>query len=300
MANPKNISGSRSIRHISSDTKTSAEYARSLIEASLDPLVTINIDGKVTDVNEAAVKITGVSRNELIGSDFSNYFTDPAKARDGYQHVFASGFVTDYPLTIRHRDGHLIDVLYNASVYRDPTGNVAGVFAAARDITAQKQAEAKVAKTNQALQNEVEERRRAEKAILELSTPVLQLREGLLILPIIGILDSQRARQLTEQLLKSIRDNRAKVAVVDITGVPAVDSKVANHLLQTAEAARLMGATVILTGLSPEVAQSLVSIGVDLGRLITAGDLQGGIVEADRLLGYKVIRMQDETGGRSI
>ncbi|MGD0905572.1 MAG: STAS domain-containing protein, partial [Terracidiphilus sp.] len=134
----------------------------------------------------------------------------------------------------------------------------------------------------------------------ELSTPVLQLREGLLILPIIGILDSQRARQLTEQLLNSIRDNRAKVAVVDITGVAAVDSKVANHLLQTAEAARLMGAIVILTGLSPEVAQSLVSIGVDLGRLITVGDLQGGIIEADRLLGFKVVHNQDDFTTRRV
>ena len=150
------------------------------------------------------------------------------------------------------------------------------------------------------MQGEIEERRRAEQAILELSTPVLQLREGLLILPIIGILDSQRARQLTEQLLNSIRDNRAKVAVVDITGVAAVDSKVANHLLQTAEAARLMGAIVILTGLSPEVAQSLVSIGVDLGRLITAGDLRGGVIEADRVLGFKVVHNQDDVATRRV
>jgi len=276
------------------------DYARSLLEASLDPLVTISPKGKVTDVNEAAVKITGISRKELIGSDFSNYFTEPDKAREGYQRVFADGFVTDYPLTIRHKDGHVIEVLYNASVYRDAKGNVAGVFAAARDITVQKKTEAELAKTNAALQGQIEERRRAERAILELSTPVLQLREGLLILPIIGILDSQRARQLTEQLLNSIRNNRAKVAVVDITGVAAVDSKVANHLLQTAEAARLMGATVILTGLSPEVAQSLVSIGVDLSRLITVGDLQGGIVEADRLLGVRVVRTQDDASTRRV
>ena len=276
------------------------DYARSLLEASLDPLVTISPKGKVTDVNEAAVKITGISRKELIGSDFSNYFTESDKAREGYQRVFADGFVTDYPLTIRHKDGHVIEVLYNASVYRDARGNVAGVFAAARDITMQKKTEAELAKTNAALQDQIEERRRAERAILELSTPVLQLREGLLILPIIGILDSQRARQLTEQLLNSIRDNRAKVAVVDITGVAAVDSKVANHLLQTAEAARLMGATVILTGLSPEVAQSLVSIGVDLSRLITVGDLQGGIVEADRLLGIRVVRTQDDASIRRV
>lgn len=274
-----------------------SDYARSLIEASLDPLVTINPKGKVTDVNEAAVKVTGVSRERLIGSDFSDYFTEPEKARAGYRRVFAEGFVTDYPLTVRHRDGRLTEVLYNASIYRDAKGNVAGVFAAARDITAQKKTEGELAKANAALQAEIEERRRAERVIMELSTPVLQLRDGLLMLPIIGVIDSLRARQVTEQLLRSIRDTRSKVAVVDITGVPAVDSKVANHLLQTAEAARLMGATMLLTGLSPEVAQSLVSIGVDLSRLTTAGDLQGGIAEADRLLGYRIARIQNDAGG---
>ncbi|MBI3193322.1 MAG: PAS domain-containing protein, partial [Ignavibacteriae bacterium] len=122
-----------------------SQYARSLIEASLDPLVTISPDGKITDVNEATVKVTGVPREELIGSDFSNYFTEPEKARQGYQQVFAKGFVSDYPLTIRHRKGKVTDVLYNASVYKDPLGKVLGVFAAARDVTAQKRAEAEIA-----------------------------------------------------------------------------------------------------------------------------------------------------------
>ena len=117
-----------------------AQYARSLIEASLDPLVTISPDGKITDVNEATIKVTGVLREELVGTDFSNYFTEPDKAREGYRQVFAKGSVTDYPLTIRHVDGRLLDVLYNASVYRDENNNVLGVFAAARDVTAQKQA----------------------------------------------------------------------------------------------------------------------------------------------------------------
>jgi PAS domain S-box-containing protein len=117
-----------------------AEYARSLIEASLDPLVTISPEGKITDVNEATVKVTGLERDRLIGTDFSDYFTEPAKAREGYQQVFSKGFVTDYPLTIRHKNGDLTDVLYNASLYRDARGNVLGVFAAARDVTAQKQA----------------------------------------------------------------------------------------------------------------------------------------------------------------
>ncbi len=122
-----------------------SQYARSLIEASLDPLVTISPEGKITDVNEGSIKVTGVPREELIGTDFSNYFTEPAKAREGYQQVFAKGFVTDYPLTIRHRNGRLTEVLYNASVYKDVDGNVLGVFAAARDVTAQKRAEVEIA-----------------------------------------------------------------------------------------------------------------------------------------------------------
>ena len=120
--------------------KQASQYARSLIEASQDPLVTISAEGKITDVNEATIKAMGLPRAQLIGTDFSNYFTEPKKAREGYQQVFAKGFVTDYPLTIRHSDGHLIDVLYNASVYKDVNDNVLGVFAAARDVTAQKQA----------------------------------------------------------------------------------------------------------------------------------------------------------------
>ena len=131
---------------------------------------------------------------------------------------------------------------------------------------------------------------RQQEAIRELSTPTLQVRDRLLILPIIGMLDSYRAKQLTDGLLQAIRGHRAKVVVMDLTGVAMVDSKVANHLIQTVAAARLMGAMVIVTGLSAEVAQSLVTLGVDLSRLNTMGDLQGGIEEAERILGPAVPR----------
>ena len=135
--------------------------------------------------------------------------------------------------------------------------------------------------------------REQQEAIRELSTPVLQVRDRLLILPIIGVIDPHRARQLTEQLLRGIRANRAKVVVIDLTGVAAMDSNVANHLVLTVEASRLLGAKVIVTGLSPEIAQTLVNIGVDLTKMTTVGDLQGGIEEAERELGYRVI--PDET-----
>jgi rsbT co-antagonist protein RsbR len=131
--------------------------------------------------------------------------------------------------------------------------------------------------------------RQQQEAIRELSTPVLQIRGRLLLLPIIGVIDTYRARFITENLLRAIRVNRAKVVVMDVTGVASIDSRVANHLLQTVSAARLMGANVIVTGLSSEVAQSLVALGIELTKLNTVGDLQGGLEEAERILGYRVV-----------
>jgi len=141
-------------------SKEDMRYARSLIEASLDPLVTISPEGKITDVNEASVKVTGVMRDKLIDTDFSNYFTDPVKARAGYLQVFEKGFVSDYALTIKHQNGKLTDVLYNASLYKDINGLVLGVFAAARDVTEQKWAiDLRIANKELAFQNNEKEKR---------------------------------------------------------------------------------------------------------------------------------------------
>jgi PAS domain S-box-containing protein len=137
------------------ELKRASLYARSLIEASLDPLVTISKDGKIMDVNRATELATGAERDELIGSDFCNYFSEPEKARAGYQHVFAQETVRDYPLALRHHSGQLVDVLYNASVYKNPSGEVEGVFAAARDITQRKRAEEALRKLNQELEQRV-------------------------------------------------------------------------------------------------------------------------------------------------
>ena len=114
-----------------------SQYARSLIEASLDPLFTISPEGKITDINNASINITEVTRENLIGTDFFDYFTEPEKAREIYKQVFAEGFVADFPLTIR--DGKLTDVLFNGSVYKDENGKVLGVVVVARDITDHKE-----------------------------------------------------------------------------------------------------------------------------------------------------------------
>lgn len=167
-------------------------YARSLIEASIDPLVTISNEGKIMDVNESTELITGRTRKELIGSNFSNYFTEPGKADKGYKLVFEKGIVRDYPLSIRNVSGKITEVLYNATVYRNETGEVQGVFAAARDITELRRIEQalktahdeldlrvkkrtdELQKANEALQCEITERKEAER-LIDLRTKLLEV-----------------------------------------------------------------------------------------------------------------------------
>lgn len=138
--------------------RSASVYTRTLIEASLDPLVAISPDGKITDVNEASARVTGIPREQLIGTDFSSYFTDPENARMGYLQVFSEGFVQDYPLAIRHVSGSITDVLYNASIYRDEQGRVKGVFAAARDVTDRNKAVQALKQAHDELETRVSER----------------------------------------------------------------------------------------------------------------------------------------------
>jgi len=269
--------------------RATSSYTRSLIEASLDPLVTIGADGKIMDVNKATELVTGVSRERLIGTDFSNYFTEPEKAREGYKKVFSEGSVTDYPLTIRHTSERTTDVLYNAAVYKDEAGKVQGVFAAARDITERKKTEEALAKQTEIIQRQARE-------ILEISTPVMQVWEGVLVAPLIGTLDSQRTQQFMERLLERIVESNSPMALVDVTGVPTIDTQTAQHLIDTISAVRLLGAQVILTGIRPAIAQTLVHLGVDLSGITTRSSLSGGLLVAMDSLGLQVATSKRTNG----
>jgi len=153
--NNRDVTDRKQVEH---EMRLAYAYNRSLIEASVDPLVTIGPDGKITDVNSATAAVTGRTRNELIGTEFSDYFSDPERARAGYQQVFREGSVRDYELELRHRDGRLTPVRYNASIYRDDAGEILGVFAAARDISEQRQAEEAVHRLNAELEQRVVQR----------------------------------------------------------------------------------------------------------------------------------------------
>ncbi|MDD5306683.1 MAG: PAS domain S-box protein [Deltaproteobacteria bacterium] len=166
------------VRERTAELSRTALYARNLIETSLDPLVTISPDGKITDVNEATINVTGVSRGQLVGTDFSDYFTEPSRAREGYEQVFAKGLVTDYPLTIRHASGRTTDVLYNATIYRSEAGEVQGVFAAARDVTESKKVMRAFIETKNFLDNILESSTRYSIIGKDLNNRILSWNEG--------------------------------------------------------------------------------------------------------------------------
>lgn len=260
--------------------KTASRYARSLLEASLDPLVTISADGKITDVNRATEEVTGCSRSVLIGKDFCDYVTEPENARASYCRVLTEGLVRDYPLTIRHTSGKTTDVLYNATVYRTENGEVQGIFAAARDVTEHKRAE--------------EALRKRDEIINKLSTPLVSIGEGIVMVPVIGILDSTRARQLTESVLENIAHSNTEMVVMDISGIAAIDTKTANYILRTVQAVKLMGSEFVITGIRPDVASTLVTLGVDLTGIMTRGSLQEGLQYAYTKLGYKLMKITQE------
>ena len=252
---------------------------------------------------------TGINEAHLLSTMTpQEVFSEVTSVYDNYVEVLETGSVEELRRYARDLSGRIVprgvetsDVIEIVLLLRDVLAR--SLFEKYRDdfallnrvLNAYEPAANRIAITVAGSFVEERERiiRQQQDSLRELSTPVLQVRERLLILPIIGVLDTARAHQLTDQLLHAIRAHRARVVVIDITGVPDVDEAVADHLVKTVDASRLMGAGVIITGLSSEIAQTLVTIGVDLGKMNTVGDLQGGIEEAERLLGFRVIRMDD-------
>jgi rsbT co-antagonist protein RsbR len=281
-------------------------------------IIVLDPEGRVRSWNKAAERIKGYKAQEILGKHFSTFYPkeDVEAGKPARELAVAAeeGRFEDDGWRVR-KDGSRFWANVVVTSLRDPDGRLRGFGKITRDLTERRKAEdelsrvrdeldqrvkertSELAKVNGSLKAELTARKRAEEAIREMSTPVLPVRDRLLVLPLIGIIDSVRAMQLTEQLLGSIRTHRARAVVMDITGVVVVDSKVANHLLQTVEAARLMGAKVIVSGISSEIAQTLVRIGVDLSSLATTADLRAGLEEAEQLIGYRAVVSPKLAGG---
>ena len=239
------------------------------IERASEEFLWTDSNGCFVYANEAACRTLGYSREELFSLTVPDIDPDfPAERWPAHWRQLREQDSLTFESRQRAKDGKIIPV--EVSVNHIEFGGAEYNVAIVRDITERKRAE--------------EELKKQQEIVRELSTPVLPVSKGLLIVPLIGAVDAVRARQLTEQLLRHIRLNRARAVVIDITGVPTMDANVANHLIQTAEASRLLGARVIVTGMSREIAQTLVTLGVNLSKVTTMGDLQSGIEEPGRIL----------------
>lgn len=250
-----------------------------LWEAAPDATLMVDTDGRIQLVNSQTERLLGYTREELIGQTVEKLVPQRFQGHHmGYrQSYFAQPqsrpMGAGLELFAATRQGKEIPVEISLS----PLQNTAGeqlVLCTIRDITERKQAMELIAQQSHSL--------------LELSTPVINLLDGILLLPLIGVVDTLRAQQIMENLLQAIVANESRVALLDITGVPIIDTQVAQHLMKTVAAARMLGAEVILTGIRPESAQILVTLGIDMRTIRTLGSLQAGIREGFRLIGKQI------------
>ena len=265
---------------------TEQDY-RLLVENVKDyAIVMIDPQGYVVTWNAGAQKIKGYTANEIIGKHFSIFYTkeDVAQGKTEKELSMAlkDGRYEDESWRVR-KDGSRFWANVVITPLRDERGVLRGFGKLTRDLTERRKAE-EIKAQNAA--NEALSRRANE--ILEIATPVVQVWEGVMLAPLIGSLDSQRTQQLMEKLLESIVDTRSSVALIDITGVPSIDTQTARHLVEAVSAVRLLGADVILTGIRPAIAQTLVHLGVDLSGVTTRSSLSSGLRVALEIVGLRV------------
>lgn len=264
----------------------SGSYFENIVEHVIDGIVVIDSRGTIEWINAAIEEIFGYSAEELVGQNVKTLMPQRyAVEHDGY---LSSYMTTRIPKVIgtgrevegRRRDGIEFPIDLSVSeIVSDGEKKFIGIL---RDISERKDAEAVI---------EAQQR-----SLLELSTPAIQLMSGVVLMPLIGAIDGDRATQLITRLLETVSESQANVAILDVTGVPIIDTDVARHLLKAVAAAKMLGSDVILTGIKPSGAQTLVQLGVDLSHVTTKGSLRSGVEEALRLQGVRMVVDADRRG----
>jgi|GEM_PF-1546829 len=293
-------------------------YLENLINYANAPIIVWDPDYNIIRFNHAFERLTGYVADEVIGKSLEILFPDDRREESmALIRRTASGERWEVvEIAIAHVDGSVRTVLWNsATLFRDDGVTVEATIAQGQDITERKKAEedllksheelesrvqqrtADLEKLNETLRAEIEDRKRAEEIIsrqaqeiLEVSTPVIQIWEGIVTVPLIGTLDSRRTQQLMEQLLHKIVETSSQVALIDVTGVPTIDSRTAQYLIETISAVHLLGAEVVLTGIRPEIARTLVQLGTDLSNVNTRSSFSAGLIFAFNLLKLEVVR----------
>ncbi len=256
---------------------------RPLVDSVRDyAIVMIDPQGRVASWNKGAERIKGYTREEIIGKDFSCFYPPEAIEQDlprrELEAAAKEGRFEDEGWRVR-KDGSQFWANVIISAIRDEKGVLRGYAKVTRDLTERKQAEEQIQQQS--------------KEIMDLSTPVMQVWRGVVAAPLIGSLDSQRTQQFMERLLNRIVETNSPVALVDIMGVPTIDTQTAQHLIETISAVRLLGAQVVLTGVRPVIAQTLVHLGIDLSDIITRSSLAAGLQVALDILHLQVVEKKD-------
>jgi PAS domain S-box-containing protein len=251
-------------------------FLAAIVESSDDAIYGKTLEGKILSWNTAAEKMYGYSAAEMVGRPVAVLV--PATSTDELPQILEKvkrGERLDHFETVRVRkNGETFDVSLTVSPIRDASGRVIAASTVARDITEQK-------RLREALTQRAQE-------VLELSTPVLQVWEGVVVAPFIGTLDTQRAQQFMERLLERIVETNSLVALLDVTGVPAIDTRTAQHLIETITSVRLLGAQAVLTGVRPAIAQTLAHLGINLADVVTRSSLAAGLRVALDVLNLKI------------
>jgi len=263
----------------------SQAFLASIVECSDDAIYGKTLDGTILSWNRGAERIYGYSAGEMVGKPVSVLV--PANKPDEVpailERVKRGERVSHFETTRVRKDGEVIDLSLNVSPIRDASGQIIGASTTARDVTEQK-------KMREALTERAKE-------ILDVSTPVLQVWEGVVVAPFIGTLDTQRAQQFMERLLDKIVQTNSAVALLDVTGVPAIDTRTAQHLIETITSVRLLGAQAILTGVRPAIAQTLAHLGINLADVVTRSSLAAGLRVALDILNLKIVTQEDQAKG---
>jgi PAS domain S-box-containing protein len=259
------------------------EFLAAIVRSSDDAIIGKNLDGDILSWNAAATKMYGFSEEQAIGKSIR--IVVPPDREDEIPEILDKirrGALVDHYETMRmSKDGRQFAVSLTVSPIRNRAGQIVGASTIARDISQRVQVEEAMA------------RQRLVQAILDVSIPVMQVWEGVLCAPLIGTLDSQRTQQLMERLLERIAETGASVALIDVTGVPSVDTQTARHIIETATAVKLLGGQIILTGIRPVIAQTLVHLGVDLSEIITRSSLATGFRAALEMLDLEIVNKKE-------
>jgi PAS domain S-box-containing protein len=238
--------------------------------------------GHVTSWNPGAERIKGYRAEEIMGKDFSCFYTEEAiQAKFPEKELQAAakeGRFEDEGWRVR-KGGTRFWANVIITALRDKKGGLIGFGKMTRDLTDRKQAEERIQQQS--------------REIMDLSTPVMQVWEGVVAAPLIGSLDSARTQQFMERLLERIVETNSPVALVDITGVPTIDTKTAQHLIETISAVRLLGAQVVLTGVRPAIAQTLVHLGIELSDIVTRSSMAAGLKVALDILNLRLVSKND-------